>query len=216
MKLYTKGKHILCNGMLAFVGSMLLMACKADIEPYPNLVTEFADMRTNTNGVFVSMTTDNGARYGILNTNIAPLMPDTTYRAVVGFVQKSVASIPKAEIYTLAGVRVLADSTSTVLHHPTNIASMWQRGKYINMQLTALTQGGTHHWGYAVDSVQTNGNNTHHHLSIHHNQGKDPISYSQTYYASILLSSIPHYQMGDTISVAVHTFGGIKKWMFCR
>lgn len=200
--------------------AILLGACAEKQEPYPDLVTEFADIHTDANGLFQSMTTDDGAIFGITNTNIKPHHPNAIYRAVVGFVPKISGGSSEAEIYTLTGAYVLEDSTTIVRHDPTGIESMWKKGAYINMQLTAKTQGGTHLWGYAIDSIQGTGENgrvhSHFHLSIHHNQGNDPLSYSQTYYCSIPISKIEAYKPNDTVSVSVHTFDGIKKWMFSK
>lgn len=198
--------------------ALLIVSCTEKAEPYPNIVTEFADIRTGVDGMFIDMTTDDGTRYSIINTNIKPHRPDTTYRAVVGFVPNGNSANLQAQIYTLAGALLLADSTATLRHDPTGIESMWHEGQYINMQLTARTQGGVHLWGYAVDSLQQAGQggrtHAHHHLSIHHNQGRDPMSYSQTYYCSIHIPTIPYYIIGDTISVSVHTFSGVREWTF--
>jgi hypothetical protein len=203
---------------MLLVAALLVVSCNESTEPYPDLVTEFADIRTGANGMFLSLTTDDGTCYSITNTNIKPHRPDTTYRAVAGFVPDASAANPRAHIYTLAGAQVLADSTTILRHDPTGIESMWHEGQYINMQLTARTQGGLHLWGYAVDSVQQAGEkgrtHAHHHLSIHHNQGRDPMSYSQTYYCSIHIPTIPYYIIGDTISVSVHTFSGVREWTF--
>ena len=198
--------------------ALLPFSCSEKQEPYPDLITEFVDMRTDADGMFVDMTTDDGTCYSIINTNIKPHRPDTIYRAVVGFVPNGNSANLQAQIYTLAGALLLADSTATLRHDPTGIESMWQEGCHINMQLTARTQGGLHLWGYAVDSVLQAGQggrtHAHHHLSIHHNQGRDPMSYSQTYYCSIHASSIPYYNIGDTISISVHAFNGVREWTF--
>ena len=203
---------------MLLVAALLVVSCTKKSEPYPDLVTEFADIRTGANGMFLSMTTDDGTCYRITNTNIKPHRPDPTYRAVAGFVPDAATANPRAQIYTLTGAQVLADSTGTLRHDPTGIESMWQEGPYINMHLVARTQGGQHLWGYATDSVQHAGTDgrthAHHHLSIHHNQGQDPMSYSQTYYCSIHIPAIPHYIAGDTISVSVHTFNGVREWTF--
>lgn len=203
---------------VAAVLCMLMWACSEKQEPYPNLITEFADIRTDANGMFVDMTTDKGIRFSISNTNIKPHRPDTTYRAIVGYTTDNEATEKVSYIYSLTGAQVLADSTGLLKHDPTGIESMWHEGHYLNMQLTAKTQGGWHHWGYGIDSVQHAGSNgrthAHHHLSIHHNQGQDPLSYSQTHYCSIRIPEIPDYQNADTITVAVHTFNGIKFWKF--
>lgn len=213
--LYTK---TIKRAMLLPLAILLLSACSEKQEHYPDLLTEFADIRTNSYGIMTEMITDNGRRYSIANTNIRPHRPDTTYRAVVGYVSGIDNYANKVQIYSLIGGQVLADSTTVLHHDPTGIESMWKHGQYINMQLTAKTQGGRHFWGYAVDSVQHAGEkgraNSHHFLSVHHNQGADPISYSQTYYCSILTSAIAKYQSSDTISVTVHTFKGKKTWTF--
>lgn len=197
---------------------LFLAACAENQEPYPDLVTEFANIHTDVNGIFRNMTTDDGSSFSITNTNIKPHHPNATYRVVVGFVPNTSGMRIEAEIYTLTGVYVLADSTTIVRHDPTGIESMWKKAEYINMQLTAKTQGGTHLWGYAIDSIQGTGEHgrthSHIHMSIHHNQNNNPLSYSQTYYCSIPISKIESYQPNDTITVSVHTFEGMKKWMF--
>lgn len=211
------GLKITFRAML-LVAALLVVSCNESTEPYPDIVTEFADIRTDADGMFREMTTDNGTRYSITNTNIKPHRPDTTYRAVVGFVPEAEASRPQAHIYSLTDALALSDSTAILRHDPTDIESMWQEGRYINMQLTAKTQGGIHHWGYAIDSVRQAGEDgrmhAHYHLSIHHNQGQDPMSYSQTYYCSIHAPSIPYYNIGDTISISVHAFNAVREWTF--
>lgn len=211
---YTKKLCLIAAGVLA----MGMWSCSEKQEPYPNLITELADIRTDAKGILVDMTTDNGKCYYITNTNIRPHRPDTIYRAVVGYTINADVVKNASYIYSLIGAQVLADSTQFLRHDPTGIESMWRQGQYINMQLTAKTQGGRHSWGYAVDSAQYAGEkgraHTHHHLSVHHNQCQDPTSYSQTHYCSIRTSAIPNYQNADTITVAVHTFSGTKSWTF--
>ncbi len=216
------GAWRLCQPViLALVALFFLGSCSEESEPYPNLLTEMADVHTDHSGRLYCFVLDNGTQYTITNTNIQPHRPDTVYRAVVGYVPEpstSSSSLP-AQIYSLTGARVLADSTAVVRHDPTGIESMWSAGSYINMQLTAKSQGGIHYWGYAVDSQDMAGaegrQHSHHRLSIHHVQGNDPLSYSSTYYCSISVPAIPQYRVGDTVTVTVHTFNGAKAWTFC-
>lgn len=206
--------------MLSAVSAMFLVACSEKNEPYPDIVTEFADISTDHTGRLCDILTDNGVRYAITNTNIRPHRPDTVYRAVVGFVPEisTTPSYVGAQVYSLIGACVLGDSTGIVCHDPTGIESMWTAGSYVNMQLTAKSQGGLQYWGYAVDSLEMAGTAGRqyscHYLSVHHVQGADPLSYSRTYYCSILIPAIPQYHSGDTVNVTVHTFGGRKSWMF--
>lgn len=199
----------------------LLVACAEEREPYPDIITEMADIHTDHTGRLCDMLTDDGRHYAISNTNIALHRPDTVYRAVAGFVpeQATASSSPlSARIYALTAAQVLADSTAVVRHDPTGIESMWAEGSYINMQLTAKSQGGIHRWGYAVDSWVMAGidgrRSARHYLSVHHVQGTDPQSYSTTWYCSIAVPAIPQYQAGDTVTVTVHTFTGAKSWTF--
>lgn len=210
--------------VLALVAVLLLGACAGEQEPYPAIITEMADVRTDHTGRLSEFLTDDGRLYTVTNTDIPLHRPDTLYRAVVGFVPlagtPSAASSPSdARIYTLTGAQVLADSTAVVRHDPTDIESMWAAGSYINMQLTAKSQGGRHHWGYAVDARQMAGTDgrlhSRHYLSVHHAQAGDPLSYSVTCYCSISVPAIPQYRAGDTVTVTVHTFASPRSWTFC-
>lgn len=206
---------------LAVLPSMLLCSCTTESEPYPNLLTEFADIRSNHAGRLTDFTLDSGTCYTISNTNIALHRPDTVYRAVVGYVPgaRIAAGHACATLYSLASARVLADSTAVCLHDPMDVLAMWASGPYINMQLTVRSQGGMHYMGYAVDACDEAGTDgrmhSRHRLSLHHRQGTDPMSYSATYYCSISPASLPSYHPGDTVTVSVHTFAGWKEWNFC-
>lgn len=206
--------------VLSVASAMFIGACSEKGEPYPDIVTEFADISTDHTGRLCDILTDNGVRYAVTNTNIRPHRPDTVYRAVVGFVPEMSVVSPSvgARIYSLVGASVLGDSTGIVCHDPTGIESMWTSGSYVNMQLTAKSQGGLQHWGYAVDSLEMAGTAgrqySSHYLSVHHVQGTDPLSYSRTYYCSIFIPAIPQYHFGDTVNVTVHTFDGRKSWTF--
>lgn len=206
--------------MLLILPVTFFAACSEAEEVYPDIITEFADIHTDGSGHLCDLLTDGGACYVITNTDISPHRPDTVYRAVVGFVPEMSATSPLvgARIYSLVGACVLGDSTGIARHDPTGIESMWTAGSYVNMQLTAKSQGGVQHWGYVVDSLEMAGTAGRqyscHYLSVHHVQGADPLSYSRTYYCSILIPSIPQYHSGDTLSVTVHTFNGQRSWTF--
>ena len=86
-------------------------------------------------------------------------------------------------------------------------------GSYINLHLAPLTQGGNHSWGFITDSIGTDG---HRYLSLHHRQNGDPLSYTQETYASIPLEELDSMTEGDSITLSIHTFKGIKTWNFKR
>lgn len=182
---------------------LCLLGCNEKGEMYPSIITEFANLKADKDGVASSLTLDDGTSYGISNP-VRNLTEDATYRVVCGFVPKGSV----ADIYTLTGAQILRDSTEIAHNDPTNIVSAWCSGKYVNMQLAPKGAGGKHYWGYAVDSVTTN----HIHLSLHHNQNGDPASYSSTVYASLILDAIEGINEGDTITMSVNTFKGKKEW----
>lgn len=215
-------------GVLKKCAILLLLlaphACSDTPEPYPDVITVFADVRSNAAGDLVDFTTDDGVCLLISNTNIAQHRPDTVYRAVVGYVPDEATDPTSgvswtATVYSLTGAQLLSDSTAVLRHDAIDAECVWAQGQYINLQLTAKTQGAARHcFGFATDSLTTNATVsptfTHHHISIHHRQGNDPLSFSQTYYCSIRPSSLPAYLPGDSITVSVHTFSGIRSWSF--
>lgn len=182
---------------------LTLVACSKDEDVYPSIITEFADLNTDEHGTATSFELDNGTIYLISNP-VKDLKPDATYRVVCGYVPEG----SKASLYTLNGAYFLHDSTEIVKNDPTNVLSAWHSGKYINMQLSPKTQGGTHYWGYAVDSITPR----HRHLSLHHSQNSDPTSYTTTIYASLPMDSIQGIDKGDTVTLTINTFKGRKEW----
>ena len=190
---------------LAF--TWMLTGCSSDGEgTYPSIITEFANMKTNESGVMKSFTTDDNHTYQITNL-LEGYLHNTLYRVVCGFVPEG----NKARVYQLYGAYLLRDSTK-LAHEPdaVGVVSVWHSGHFINMQLSPLTQGGKQYWGYRLDSIR--GRMTH--LSLHHRQNADPLSYTQTVYASLPLDSLKTVPEGDSIALHFKTFDGDKVWIF--
>ncbi len=188
---------------------VMVSACKRGGEGdglYPNMLTEFALIRTDSNGMMVELTTDEGKTYVISNPE-GGFAKDTNYRVVCGYVPEGNG----ATLLQATGALVLHDSTE--LRHAsdaTAVTSVWRAGRYINMQLAPLTQGGTQYWGYSIDSLR--GRTTH--LGLHHRQNNDPLSYTQTVYASIPLEDFKALPQGDSIALHIVTFKGERVWCF--
>lgn len=173
---------------------------------YPNILTEFATIRTDASGTMTELTTDDERTYTINNPQKG-YKKNFSYRAVCGFVPDG----QTVTLYQLTGAYLLCDSTELAYEpDPIKITSVWQSGRYINMQLSPLTQGGTQYWGYRVDEVS--GNTTH--LSLHHKQNNDPLSYTQTVYASLSVDDFGTIPSGDLIALHIKTFNGERVWTF--
>ena len=187
----------------------LLVCCKDGDDSsdfYPNVITEFAMIRTDSTGTMIELTTDDELTYTLSNPR-SGYDKNVKYRAVCGFVPDGQA----ATLYNAIGAYLLRDSTKLAYEpDPIKVTSVWQSGRFINMQLSPLTQGGTQYWGYIRDSIR--GRMTH--LSLHHRQNADPLSYTQTVYASLHIDSLKTVPKNDSITLHIKTFKGYRVWKF--
>lgn len=180
-----------------------LVACKDDEDTYPSIITEFVDMLSDSEGVLVQFTNDQRQTYQIVN-RLDGADPNAIYRMVCGYVPEA----DRATIYQLLNVTLLRDSTDVLSRDPVRLHSVWRAGDYVNMQLAPLTQGGRQYWGYAIDSIAPR----HVHLSLHHAQNGDPLSYTQNVYASLYVKRIEGFAEGDTITLSLSTFDGLRHY----
>ena len=188
---------------------LLIASCSRNDDSsdfYPNVITEFAMIRTDDAGTMIELTTDDNRIFTLTNPQ-SGYDKNKRYRAVCGFVPNG----KTAYLYNATGAYLLRDSTE-VAYEPdaTGAVSVWLSGRYINMQLSPLTQGGVQYWGYRCDSVRGQMN----HLSLHHRQNDDPLSYTQTVYASLPIDSLKTIPEGDSIALHIKTFKGDRVWKF--
>ena len=181
----------------------ILMACSKDEEPYPSVISEFVDIKSDSQGCLVSILTDTDQNYTIASP-ITGYRPNAKYRGACGYVP--VGQV--AHVRSLQPVQYLRDSSKVVRHDPIAVYSVWGTRRYVNMQLRPMTQGGQQYWGFAVDSIL--GRTAY--LSLHHNQGNDLQAYSTDVYASLSLDSIKQ----DSIQFTIHTFKGLKTWTITK
>ncbi len=192
--------------------TVFLTACsEEDAETFPSLYTEFVCLHTNAQGEATHIVTDHGITYSIRN-RVTELTPDSTYRLLCDYEKPQHGASQDVLIYQLQYVYSLADSTLCASADPVNVASVWLSGSYINMHLQPLTQGGTQYWGYCVDSTAARRL----FLSLHHRQGADPASYTRSTYASLHTDSLDAIQQGDTITLNINTYQGLKQWNFVK
>ena len=191
---------------LLILGLICLASCSNnEDDTYPSIITEMADLYTDGEGVMEKFTTDAGVTYQIINGQ-GDLQPKALYRILCGYVPSG----NSATLYQVQGVNYLRDSTKIAKTDPIGVKSAWRAGKYINMYLSPLTQGGTQYWGFITDSIK----NGHAWVSLNHNQNADPLSYTQPTYASLPVDSIKGIQEGDDITLCINTFNGLQTWNF--
>lgn len=185
------------------LSALCLVACNKDEEPYPSVITEFVDLKSDAQGRLASILTDEDLGFTIA-TPITGYHPNARYRGVCGFVPVGNVAFVKS----LEPVEYLRDSSDVVCHDPIAVYSVWATRRYINMQLRPMTQGGEQTWGFAVDSIV--GETAF--LSLHHNQQGDPLAYSTNVYASLSLDSVAQ----SDIRMTIHTFKGPKTWTITK
>ena len=69
---------------IAFLLCLLLAgSCKEETYVYPNVITEFIDIRTDESGTITHLMADNGKRYAVQpREGLSGLHADTIYRTV--------------------------------------------------------------------------------------------------------------------------------------
>lgn len=190
------------------ISILCFVSCKNEEEEnfYPNVVTEFATVRTDAYGTMIELTTDDERTYTLSNPQTG-YKENASYRAVCGYVPDG----QNATLYNATSAYMLHDSTELAYDSdPIKVTSVWQSGRYINMQLAPLTQGGTQYWGYRVDGVSDGTT----HISLHHRQNGDPLSYTETVYASLMVDDFETIPAGDNIVLHIKTFKGEQVWTF--
>lgn len=194
-------------GLLSLIACITSCSDEDDGTPYPSVLTELADIHTNDEGTMTKMTLDNGVSYQLSNPQKG-YKKNVRYRAVCNYVPSG----ETARIYRMDGAHFLRDSSAVGVKDPTPVVSAWRAGKYINMQLAPLTQGGVQYWGFIIDKVEPG----HAFVSLHHRQNGDPLSYTQPSYASLPVDSIKDIKAGERITLSITTLKGERTWEFLK
>ncbi len=164
------------------LAATLSTACSEEEQPYPNMLTEMADVKTDARGYLSTMLTDGGKQLRISNPT------QTQYKSVVFRLLCSyvLTKDNKAELYGTQGVNVLRDSVPQQGVLPYSIVSAWQTDRYINLHLKHRHQSAQHTFCYTTDSIV--GERCY--LSIHHFHVQDGEAYTTDAYASIPLEEL--------------------------
>lgn len=173
------------------------------------------DLPTDEDGVARRLYTDSGGEYVLTNPRTG-LISQVTYRLMCGYtLEESNVDCSAATLYSLRNVILLRDSTLRErASDPTIVQSVWRSKTYLNLMLVPRTQGRRQYWGYCVDSLCMSYGVSHLYLSLYHNQNHDVPAYSSTEFASVQLDRLQQIAPGDSVTIKVHTYDGIKSWAF--
>lgn len=207
------------SAIVAFVAVLLTaISCSDDEKTMAPYVEELACLVTDANGQAVSFISDNGATYGLSNT-VSGLRPDSTYRVLALFTKDTV----QHTVWLTDYARVLAPEPAAykaqaAVYDPVGITSVWKGGGYVNLHLALkATYSGTHYFGFNLLNTTTSPSGVRTaHVKLIHSQNNDPLYYTREGYLSMPLSKLSqNFSAGtDSVSLAVETFDGEKKYKF--
>lgn len=180
---------------------------------YPSVVTDYACLITDTDGVPEQLHLDNGRTYPITLTDtyreahatLPTYGTDTVYRIVCVYALETDST---AHIYSMAQT---ISPVPTPLHHgetlhqdPVYLQSHWLAGGYLNMVIELKALNGRHDIGFA-DTTPTGMRGKE--FSFYHDAHEDVESYRQKVYASIPLAPFhAALQQGDTLRLVINTY----------
>ena len=194
-----------------------MTACGEDEYVYPDLVTEFSCLTTDTKGYGTQIVTDEGKVWHLQEGNRPnKLTPDSTYRVVSRYAPiddtyataysfcKEIAPIPQPE-----------SMYETIHTHPVEVQSIWQSGSYLNLVLQIKVKDKQHELSFIDHGIVTNEDGTQTlTLTLFHDRKDDVEGFDEKHYLSVPLW---YYQenlkQGDHIVIHLNTY---KEGMISR
>lgn len=198
------------------VMSLALVACNSDtdFEDIDSLQAEMCDLHTSAKQKSLSCVLDDDRLLEFsapLNVQWAQT-PDSVYRALIYYNKVEGTSKVNAQSAVMAIFLkpVAADKEEwSKFTDPVRMVSAWRakNGRYVNMCLafkTGIAQDRSHKVAVVCDSVSATGNRRYYRFC--HSQDSIPTDYSVEEYVSIPIEDLAK---GDTVTIAVPTFGGV-------
>lgn len=199
-------------GFLLFTASLFIACGEEEDYTYPDLVTEIACLKTDTEGKGTELLTDQGKTWKIpVKQQPAELTPDSTYRVLCRYAP-STSKQQEADIYLLQStVSPLPQPEAdykNIHTDPVSIQSIWRSGEYLNMILKVMVKEGEHALSFIENGIFTEENETQTlSLTLYHDRKSDSEAFYRKSYLSIPLwkyKDILH--SGDHIEFHLNTY----------
>ena len=209
------------RGITLLIAVLSVMACLVScdnedneyLDAYVNALGEF---RTDHNGKVKEFCLDDGTTYTLTN-DISGLTPDSIYRVQALYLSNgSKTTITQyAEVLAPMPRQIEADKQKT---DAVGLSAIWNGGRYINLRLALLTQGGVHYFAFMDEGTEIHEDGTKiKRIKLYHDQNGNG-----TYYTRELIISCPVYQYEgelqsgkDSVSLTIQTFEGEKTLKTC-
>lgn len=203
--------------------SLVVAACNSDGDGgnISNLQVEMCDLRTSARQKALSCVLDDDQVLEFsapLNVQWAQT-PDSVYRALIYYNkvegESKVDALSAVMAIFLRPVPADKDEWSH-FSDPVDMVSTWQakNGRYINLCLslkTGVSSGLAHKVTMVCDSISAAGSR--HYYRFCHSQDGIPTDYGVEEYVSVPIDSLAK---GDTVTIAVPTFGGMVSKDFVK
>lgn len=196
---------------------LFLGACKEDEYVYPNVISTFINVTTDTSGTLQDLITDKGETLQILNREgLDGLTPDSTYRTVSIYEPKETDTQGNATALLYSCQLIIAVKPVTANKLPDGIAktdpldiqSVWKSGNYLNLILLPMAKEKSHIFHFIEDGITDNedGSRTLH-LTLYHNQNGDYEAFTRKSYLSIPLWAYEgRLAQGDQVILRINTY----------
>lgn len=185
---------------------ILMGGCKEEEYVYPNVLTEFADIKSNSSGKLSEIISDNGSKYTISERGgLEGFTPDSIYRTLSVFEpdNNNNATLYSCQLVLSMKPQPVDFFKNGIKTDPLDIQRIWRSGNYINMVLTIQGKDKPHAFHFVYNGIE-NGLLS---ITIYHDQNNDYMAFGKDVYLSIPLWQYEEsMKKGDKIRININTF----------
>lgn len=205
-----KSSYILLFPLLSF----LLGGCSKDNYTYPSVITELADLHTDSNGKISLLINDNNQEWQLV-TSIQETYPaDTVFRTLSMYEPlETTDKNNKARLYSSKTIFSsspipLKDMGMSLKRDAVDIERIWLTPNYLNMVLWVQVKDHAHQYNFVFEECSVNADNSRTFtFSLHHDRKGDSEAFTEQVYMSLPLKAYQDsLQKGDRIIFRLNTY----------
>lgn len=191
----------------------VLTACSKESDyVYPDLITEFLNMTTDSDGAASTLIKDDGSAFSINNaTKINNLSPDTIYRVIAKYAVDTSANngcIVYSATRCVSSYPIPREKFIMTPTDPVTFQSGWVSGNYLNASIVVRIKEQLHAYYFIQDSItnQADGHKSLY-LTLLHFRNNDVEGFNRTVYLSVPLYYYKKVlNQGDKVYFSVNTY----------
>ncbi|HIS10941.1 MAG TPA: NigD-like N-terminal domain-containing protein [Candidatus Avibacteroides excrementipullorum] len=209
--------------LIAIAAMCMVASCSKDgtDDFTPQTVKEFVTLGTDITGTPAYIIEDTGNTYQITEAHYTPeLAPNSQYRVVLEY---EITSRPsndnpgQAESYAFNSVFVspvvpLGQFLESIRQDPVKVTRIWQRGRYINMELGIKAKDRQHRFLYLERQHGFKDGTSE--LALYHDANNDTPAFTQTAYLSVPLDNTVTRYSPDSVAITINTYDGMQRFVY--